>query len=269
LGQEHHIAALSARLGDGDQVFTSYRNHAVYLSRGGDLRKMFAELYGKAAGISGGKAGSMHLSAPEINMMGSSAIVAATLPHAAGAAYAFKLLKKDSIAVSITGDGSMEEGVFSECLNFSSLKKLPLLFVIENNGLAIHSRQSARQAFDLEKLSAAYGIEYHKAAKGQDIAVVASQSKGIIESLRRGSGPAIYEILTYRYKSHVGVQDDYDKGYRNASELEIWKKSDPLINDKALISKYRPGIEEEIRDAVAYAENAPFPLRSDLFKGCY
>jgi pyruvate dehydrogenase E1 component alpha subunit len=269
IGQEHHIAALVSQLEKNDQVFTSYRSHAAYLAKGGDLRKMFAELYGKATGISKGKAGSMHLSSPETNMMGSSGIVAATLPHALGAAYAFSLLKKDSIAASITGDGSTEEGVFHECLNFSSLKKLPALFVIENNGLAVHSRQKVRQSFDLEKLAGAFGIKYFRSDKGYDMQEVSSRSKEIMSLVRRASAPAVYEIITYRYMPHVGINNDYENGYRARTELAQWEENDPLINDKELISRFKTKIEEEIREAVDYAEKSRFPDRSELTKECY
>jgi TPP-dependent pyruvate/acetoin dehydrogenase alpha subunit len=269
IGQEHHIAALMSQLHRSDQVYTSYRNHAVYLAKGGDMKKMFAELFGRSTGISGGKAGSMHLSCPEANMMGSSAIVASSFPHAAGAAYSFKMLKSGAIAVSVNGEGAMEEGVFHESLNFSALKALPVLFVIENNDLAIHSRQNARQSFSLEKLAAAYGIKYFKSPVGSDMRAVSSLSSEIAGMVRSSKQPAVYEILTCRYKSHVGVSEDYDKGYRDKSEIEKWKAIDPLINDTLLVSKFKERIDREIRDAVAYAENSPLPDKIYFEKGCY
>jgi pyruvate dehydrogenase E1 component alpha subunit len=268
IGQEHHIAALISGLGREDQIFTTYRSHAVYLAKGGDLKKMFAELYGKSTGISKGKAGSMHLTAPEVNMMGSSAIVGATLPHALGAAYAFKFFKKDNIVVSVTGDGSTEEGVFNECLNFASLKKLPLLFVIENNGLAIHSFLKTRQSFSLKKLAEAYNISYYKVEDNFDMDKVASLTGEITAKIKKSGTPAILEIITYRYRGHVGVDEDFKHKYRDRSEYEKYVKRDPLINNRDLISKFKKRIEEEIDEAVAFAEKSPFPEQCDLLKGC-
>jgi len=266
IGQEPHAVALIRQLRKGDEIFTSYRNHAVYLAKGGDLKKMFAELYGKADGISKGKAGSMHLCAPEVNMMGASAIVSATLPHALGAAYAFKILRKKNISVSLTGDGSTEEGVFCECLNFASLKKLPLLFVIENNGLAIHSHIGTRQAFDLGKLAGAYNIPYLNSDDGFDMKSVALKTREAAARIRKTSTPMLFEIRTCRYKQHVGVSEDFDKGYRSRSEFNEWYARDPLVHNKKLVNKYRSAIEKEINDAVDYAEKARFPERGELLK---
>ncbi|MFH1368238.1 MAG: thiamine pyrophosphate-dependent dehydrogenase E1 component subunit alpha [Elusimicrobiota bacterium] len=269
VGQEHHIAAIMSRLKKEDQVFTTYRGHAVYLAKGGDIKKMFAELFGKSTGISKGKAGSMHLTAPEVNMMGSSAIVGATLSHTLGAAYALKFFKKDNIVVSVTGDGSTEEGVFNECLNFASLKRLPLLFVIENNGLAIHSPLKTRQSFSLKKLADAYCISYYIIEDNFDMDKVASMTEEITRKIKETGTPAILEIMTYRYRGHVGVEEDFKHKYRDRSECEKYEKRDPLINNRDLISKFGKRIEKEINDAVAFAEQSPFPDQCDLLKGCY
>lgn len=266
LGQEHHAAALAASLLPGDQVYTTYRSHALYLAKGGDMKKMFAELYGRAGGISGGKAGSMHLCAPEAGLMGSSAIVAATLPHALGAAYAFKLKGEPRVAVSVTGDGSTEEGVFCECLNFASLKKLPVVFVIENNGLAIHARIENRQAYRLEALAGAYGIKYAVAPDGFDMTGVAAAFAPVLAAVRAGEGPAVFEIMTCRYMQHVGVDGDLDKGYRCPQEVGDWRCRDPLETDEALAAELRPELEREIDEAVAFAEASPVPPADDTFK---
>ena len=269
IGQEHHIAAIMSRLEKEDQVFTTYRGHAVYVAKGGDLKKMFAELYGKSTGISKGKAGSMHLTSPEVNMMGSSAIVGATLPHTLGAAYAFKFFRKNNIVVSVTGDGSTEEGVFSECLNFASLKKLPILFIIENNGLAIHAFLKTRQAFSLKKLAEAYYLSYYKIEDNFDMNRAASLTGEIRAKIMETGIPAIFEIITYRYRGHVGVDEDFKYNYRDRAEFEKYKKRDPLIHDVELAGKFKKRIEEEINEAVAYAEKSPFPDPCDLLKGCF
>lgn len=266
IGQEHHVAALARALTKNDIIYTTYRGHALYLARGGSMKRMFAELYGRAGGMCGGKAGSMHLCAPELGMMGSSAIVGATLPHALGAAYAQKIKGTGSIVLSVTGDGSMEEGVFHESLNFAALKKLPVVFVIENNGLAIHARQSARQAFDAAGLTAAYGISFTRTAHGADMPAVFRAAQNVMARTRNSSLPAVWEIRTYRYRQHVGISDDHHVGYRHAKEMEPFLQKDPLLTDTALYRKFAPVIEREIDAAVRYAEKSPLPPLNDVTK---
>lgn len=266
IGQEHHIAALCSVLKEDDQIYATYRSHAPYLAKGGDMKKMFAELYGKKSGVSGGKAGSMHLCAPEVSLMGSSAIVASVFPHAVGAAYGARMRGTKHICVVISGDGSTEEGVFTECLNFASLKGLPVLFCIENNGLSIHTPIKVRQSFTLRRLCEAYGIDYYKAPDGFDMNSVYNKMKEIRAKMIFQKKPALVEIITYRYKVHVGISEDYDKGYRDGKEYEKWRKRDPLIINKQLIDKFKHGIAGEIDEAVDFAERSSFPEGADLLK---
>ena len=269
IGQEHHIVALCNALKKDDQIYATYRSHAPYLAKGGDMKLMFAELYGKVSGVAKGKAGSMHLCAPELSFMGSSAIVASVFPHAVGAAYAAKVNKKKNISVAISGDGSTEEGVFTECLNFASLKDIPVLFFIENNGLSINTPIKVRQSYVLEKLCAAYGVEYLRADDGFDMDYVYSRTRDIREKMMKKSRPVLFEVITYRYKVHVGISEDYDKGYRERDEYEKWRKRDPLIINKELIDKFKDRINKEIKDAVKFAEKDSFPNSDELLKDIY
>src|SRR3984893_17043188 len=145
IGQEAVSVGVCAALEARDVVFGTYRGHALYLAKGGDLQRMIAELYGKATGCTKGKGGSMHLIATEKGVMGTSAVVGTTIANAVGYAYALRYRRKQSIVVSFFGDGATEEGVFAESLNFAVLKRLPILFVCENNQYAIHTHQSRRQ----------------------------------------------------------------------------------------------------------------------------
>jgi TPP-dependent pyruvate/acetoin dehydrogenase alpha subunit len=269
IGQEHHIAALMSVLKKEDSIFSAYRCHAVYLAKGGDLKKMFAELYGKKEGVSGGKAGSMHLCAPEVGMFGSSAVVSAVIPHALGMAYAQKIKKNGLITVSVTGDGSTEEGVFHECLNFAALKQLPVLFLIENNGLAIHAKLQERQAYDLEKFTKAYGIDYFKADNGYSLSDVAAQSREITELVRNRPMPAVFEVMTHRSFEHVGIREDYDKGYRQQDEYLQWQKRDPLVLETERAQKFLIQIDAEISEAVEFAEKGSFPGKEALLEDVY
>lgn len=227
---------------------------------------MFAELYGKSGGGARGKAGSMHLCAPERSFMASSAVVGSIFPHAVGAAYAAKLGKKDRIVVVISGDGSTEEGVFSECLNFASLKKLPVLFFIENNGLSIHTPIEVRQAFELGKVCAAYGVEYWKADDGFDMRAVRSRVGRVRAKMLKGGGPAVIEVMTCRYKVHVGIAEDSELDYRDQDEDAKWRRRDPLIVKRGLVDRFASRIKKEIEAAVQFAERDSFPGAGELLQ---
>lgn len=266
IGQEHHIVALCCALKKDDPVYATYRSHAPYLAKGGDMKRMFAELYGKSGGGARGKAGSMHLCAPEVSFMASSAVVASIFPHAVGAAYAAKLNAEKKIAVVISGDGSTEEGVFSECLNFAALKKLPVLFFIENNGLSIHTPIKVRQAYALEKICAAYGVDYWRADDGFDMRSVHSKVGEARAKMLEGGGPALFEVMTCRYKVHVGVSEDNDLDYRDKDEDEKWRRRDPLLVNGGLVARFTGRIRKEIEAAVEFAERNSFPSGDELLR---
>tara|TARA_R110000787_G_scaffold14819_18_gene45610 strand:- start:235 stop:2310 length:2076 start_codon:yes stop_codon:yes gene_type:complete len=264
IGQEAVAVGVCAALAPDDWVFCSYRSHAFFLAKGGDLNAMFAELYGKATGGAGGKAGSMHLTAPEVGLMGSSAVVASTIPHAVGAAYASKLNGDGRVHVAVFGDGATEEGVYHESMNFAALHKLPVLFVCENNGFAVHSRPEARQAYGIGEHARAYGIAVHKIDAGYDFQQVHDGVAPLVEALRRGDGPQFVEIATCRYKEHVGPNDDFDAGYRSIDEISEWRKRDPLLIDRETVERLQPSVERDIDAAVAHAEQSPWPGRDAL-----
>ena len=138
IGQEAVAVGVCANLRNDDYVFSTHRSHGHYLAKGGDLKALMAELYGKATGCSKGRGGSMHLASPDVGLPGSSAIVAGTIPIAVGVAMSFKMQKKDTISIAFFGDGATNEGAFYESLNFASLKKLPVIFACENNLFSTH-----------------------------------------------------------------------------------------------------------------------------------
>ena len=264
IGQEAVAVGSCASLAPTDLVFCTYRSHAFYLAKGGDMRKMFAELYGKSTGCCGGKGGSMHLAAPEVGLMGASAVVASTIPHAVGAALAARLLDKDQIIVADFGDGAMDEGVYHESLNFAALRRLPMIFLVENNSLAVHSRVESRHAFSTLEHTQAYGIEACRVEEGYDCEKVADVFASLVTQVRSRKVPLLMEVRTFRYKEHVGVGEDYDAGYRDRSELLEWQAHDPLVTDRRMIEKYRPVIEKEVEEAVQYAEESSWPGREQL-----
>ncbi len=278
IGQEAVAVGVCEALRTDDVVFGTYRSHAVYLAKGGDLRRMMAELYGKRSGCCRGKGGSMHLIDLEAGVMGTSAIVGTHLPQAVGYAYAVRLRQEDRVVACIFGDGAVDEGVFHESLNFAALKRLPVVFVCENNFYAIHSHQRSRQANpDICEQARSYGIAAERIEDG-DVLRIYERVRKVVEEIRRGNqGPFFFECRIYRWKEHVGPNDDFHTGYRSLREAEPWMARDPVRRLAELLDpKERAAIEadveEEIREAIAFAEADSFPadyeLYADLFKGC-
>ena len=263
IGQEAVAVGVCHALRIDDLVFATYRSHGFYIAKGGRLDAMFAELYGRKDGISGGKAGSMHLAAPEVGLMGSSAVVASTIPHAVGAALSFKRHGSSRIAVAVFGDGATEEGVYHESLNFAALMKVPVLFLCEDNGLAVHSHRPVRQSYHLIEHAAAYGLPGRRLEQGWDMLAVRRATLEAAAQVRAGQ-PFVLEIATSRYKEHVGVGEDFHFNYRTMASVDAWKRHDPLVVDAELAAELTPEIEREIDVAVAYAEASPAPGRADL-----
>jgi TPP-dependent pyruvate/acetoin dehydrogenase alpha subunit len=270
IGQEAVSVGVCEALRPDDVVFGTYRSHAYYLAKGGDLKKMMAELYGKAAGCAKGKGGSMHLVDVAHGVMGASAVVGTTIANAVGYAYALKLQRKDSIVVSFFGDGATDEGVFHESLNFAALKQVPLLFICENNSYAIHTHLLRRhKEANLCERVRAYGIPAER-VEDNDMLMIHEQAKVAVSKLRgRQAGPFFLECLTYRWKEHVGPNDDFHLGYRNYEEARPWVEGDQVARLAALIQpesreRIEAAVEEEIRTAIAFADQEPFPDAREL-----
>lgn len=264
IGQEAVAVGVCESLELSDLLFASYRGHAFYMAKGGDLNAMFAELYGKATGCGGGKAGSMHLSAPEVGMMGSSAVVASTIPHAVGAALAAKRRRTGQVIVAAYGDGATEEGAYHESLNLAALWQVPVLLVCEDNGLAVHSRPEARQAFDPVALAQGYGIKTRVVEDGADFVAVHEATEEAVRHIRETGEPFYLHVKTFRYREHVGPGEDFTAGYRDRSELDAWMRHDPLVTDVESVEAARDAIAVEITAAVAFAEESPWPGLAEL-----
>ena len=275
IGQEAVSVGVCEALRPDDVVFGSYRGHALYLAKGGDLKAMVAELFGKAAGCSGGKGGSMHLIGPEAGVMGTSAVVGTTIPNAVGYAYALRHRREDAVVASFFGDGATEEGVFAESLNFAALKRLPVLFVCENNRYAIHTHQSRRQATPaICERARAHGVTAERVADN-DVLELHRRAREAVARVRGGEGPWFFEVMTYRWQEHVGPGRDYHLGYRTEEEAAPWLAGDPVRRlgealDPAARARGEAEVEGEVAAAFAFAEASPFPepaeLLSDVFK---
>jgi TPP-dependent pyruvate/acetoin dehydrogenase alpha subunit len=272
IGQEAISVGICEALRADDIVFGTYRGHAMYLSKGGDLNKMIAELYGKETGCTKGRGGSMHLIDITKGVMGTSAIVGTTIPLSVGYAYAQQYRNSDSIVVSFFGDGAVDEGAFHESLNFAALKRLPILFVCENNLYAIHSHHLNRHRLDnICERAKCYGMPAAK-IDNQDIFEIYKFAKEAAANLRKKNyGPAFLECVTYRWKEHVGPYDDFNLGYRSKDEMQYWLENDQLKKIKKLLSPeavqdIESQVNEEIRQAFLFAEESPFPQADDLYR---
>lgn len=264
IGQEAVAVGVCSNLNASDWVFINYRGHAFYLAKGGPLPEFFAELMGKIGGISKGKAGSMHLASPENGVIGASAVVASTISHAVGSALAAKIQgQKNRVFISNFGDGAMEQGVFFESLNFAALHQVPVLFLCEDNGLAVHTPLSDRQSFNLEKLVGTFGIQYFNIADGYDPQKVSDLSKEPIDIVREKQIPVFLRVQTARYKEHVGPGEDFGAGYRSEEDINKWKALDPLINNPNL-EKFKEEISAEINEALDFAYKSAVPTREEL-----
>jgi pyruvate dehydrogenase E1 component alpha subunit len=274
IGQEAVAVGICDALRQDDVVSPTYRGHAAFLAKGAPLRGLMAELYGKATGVAGGKGGSMHIIDMEHHVLGASAVVGTTIPLAVGYALALKQRGIDRVVVSFFGDGATEEGVFAESLNFAALKKLPVLFVCENNGYAIHTPTTRRWATNrLCERVATYGIPTHQIDDSNVLTLRATASDAIAR-IRRGEGPVFIECRTYRWREHVGPNEDFDAGYRARIDLDRWVEDDQVEHVGNLLPSDRRAaidadVEREIENAIAFAESSPFPaieaLHSHVF----
>jgi len=271
IGQEAVSVGVCEALRPDDVVFGTYRGHALYLAKGGDLNQMIAELYGKATGCAKGKGGSMHLVDVRHGFMGTSAVVATTIPNAVGYAYAMKYRRANSLVVSFFGDGAVEEGVFYESLNFAALKQLPIIFICENNEYAIHTHQKARQATaNLLERVRAYGLKAER-VEDNDVLEIYERARAAAESIRQAqSGPVFIECMTSRWREHVGPNEDFHLGYRNRSEVDPWIENDQVSRMASLIDSARRDqinteVDNEIARAFEFAEQSPFPDGAELF----
>jgi TPP-dependent pyruvate/acetoin dehydrogenase alpha subunit len=271
IGQEAVSVGVCLALETSDIVFGTYRGHALYLSKGGNLKAMIAELYGKRTGCCRGKGGSMHLSDRSVNMMGTSAIVSTGIPQAVGYAFAQKRMNTANVVAVFFGDGAMEEGVYYESLNIAKLYELPILFICENNKYAINTPISKRTFSDnYVERAKAFGISAVNIKENNSFDVF-SCVKQVVDSIRlnQSKGPFFLEVETYRWLEHVGPGDDSHFGYRSKEEIDSWIKRDELRRVESLLSSddvtsIQLSVERDLHEAFEYAENSPFPSEEDL-----
>jgi TPP-dependent pyruvate/acetoin dehydrogenase alpha subunit len=274
IGQEAISVGVCDALRDDDVAGGTYRSHAVYLAKGGDLGRMMAEMYGKVTGCARGKGGSMHLIAMDRLVLGASAVVGTTIPLATGYALALQREGRGRVVASFFGDGATEEGCFYESLNFAKLHALPILFVCENNGFAIHEPLAKRWgAPDLCRRVEGFGVPARRIEDG-DVFTIRAAATSAIERMRGGGGPELLECLTYRWREHVGPGEDFDQAYRNAGERDPWLQRDQVPRLAAMLpaparARIAAEVEAAIAQAVRFAEDSAFPEGDELYAHVY
>ena len=238
IGQESVASASGLALNKKDIAISYHRSHAHYLAKGGSAKKLFAELHGYEEGCSKGIGGSMHLIDLKNNFYGSTAIVSNSIPIGVGLAYSLKINKQKNLVCIYVGDAALEEGVFYESLNFCVIKKLPVVFVCENNFYSVYTHIKDRQPQHrkLFKLAQALGAKSNKFNQDNPYNLY-MKFKNIFHKVRKNPYPHFIEIETYRYLEHCGPNDDTHLGYRTDKELKHWKKKDPLIFSRGFLLK--------------------------------
>jgi len=281
VGQEGICAGVCVALGPQDYVFSGHRAHGHYLARGGNVRAMMAELYGRVTGCCEGKGGSMHLVDPSVGFLGAVPIVGSTLPIAVGAAHGSKMKGEDRVTVAFFGEGATEEGVFHESMNFATLHKLPVLFLCENNFYSVYSPLAVRQPEGRKRTeqARAYGMPAD-AGDGNDPVEVYEKTRAAVDAVRGGAGPMFLEFETYRWREHCGPNYDDHLGYRDPAVVDAWKRRDPvpamearLLGERVCTQAELDAIAAEIKaqceDAVAFAKSSPFPGPEALWQHLY
>jgi len=281
IGQEAISVGVCLNLGPEDYVLGNHRSHGHYLAKGGNLKAMMAEIYGKVTGCCQGKGGSMHLIDLPAGFLGAAPIVGSTIPMGVGAALGTVMKGEPRVTVVFFGEGATEEGVFSESLNFAVLKKLPVVFVCENNFFSVYSPLSVRQppGREIYQLAQGHGIESHK-GDGNDVMEVCRLAQRAVSKARKGGGPTFLEFTTYRWREHCGPYYDDHLGYRAECDLLEWRNRCPLdtfkerlLADEILSLQEMEDMENQIKtemaEAIAFAKQSPFPGEDLLLQHIY
>lgn len=279
MGEEAVVAGVCQALRPGDQAVGTYRSHALFLAKTGLVEEFFAEMYGKVSGTARGRAGSMHLCSVEHGLLCCSAIVASSIPVALGTAFANKYKRNGRVTAAFFGDGAVDEGVFWESVNFASLRKLPIVFVCEDNRFAVHTRSEERHGFrSLADVVSKYECSVFEESS-TDADTVYAVAREAVESAANAQRPALLVLHYYRYLEHVGINEDFNAGYRDRAEFLEWLAKDPVaLQRRKLIEQGMPESQVEeleaqttarIVQSIEKAKSADFPDESELNEGVF
>lgn len=277
IGQEAIVAGTASACKPGDKHMTAYRDHAHPIALGTDPRVLMAELYGRTTGCSKGKGGSMHFFDKKVNFMGGHGIVGAQIAMGAGVAFAEKYNETGNVAFVSMGDGAVRQGALHETFNMAMMWKLPVIFIIENNNYAMGtSVERTTNVTDLSKIGLSYEMP-SRIVNGMSPEAVHEAIEEATERARRGDGPTLLDIRTYRYKGHS--MSDPQK-YRTKQEVEEWMDQDPIVHCLEVIKENKwmtekeikeveDWVKKEVEESVEFAENSPYPEGKELYEDIY
>lgn len=277
IGQEAIVVGTASACEKGDKHMTAYRDHGHPIALGTDPRVLMAELYGRSTGCSKGKGGSMHFFDKEVNFMGGHGIVGAQIAMGAGVAFAEKYNKTGNVVFVSMGDGAVRQGALHETFNMAMNWKLPAIFIIENNNYAMGtSVERTTNVTDLSKIGDSYEMP-SRVVNGMSPEAVHEAIEEAADRARRGDGPTLLDIRTYRYKGHS--MSDPQK-YRTKEEVNEWMEQDPIqhclnvINENKWLSEKEikeidEWVKKEVEECIEFAENSPYPEAEELYKDVY
>ncbi len=281
IGQEAVAVGVCTALRKDDYISSNHRGHGHYLAKGGNLKELIAELHCKETGCAKGRGGSMHLIDTRVGHLGSSSIVGGGIPIGTGLGMSLKMKAKKGVSVVFFGDGAADEGVLYESINFAMLKKLPVIYILENNGYSVCSPVNERQSGENIFHNASPRQMLTALVDGNNVSKVFEVTSRAVRRARRGNGPSFIECRTYRILGHAGCAVQDAKGYRSDAEVRQWQEKDPLkfvettmlkqqVLSKNKIDSFEKIISDEIDEAFMYAQQSPLPdgknLGSFLYK---
>jgi pyruvate dehydrogenase E1 component alpha subunit len=279
MGEEGIMAGVVSALPKHSKMFGTYRSHGLYLGITEETDKFFAEMYGKSTGVLKGKGGSMHLLSPDHGLLGISAVVGSTIPVAVGTAYADVYNKNKHITAVFFGDGAIDEGIFWESLNIACLKKLPVLFVCEDNGYAVHTSPVIRHGYkNIASIVKQFDCSVFE-KNTTDAEEIYKLTVKSIDSIQKKHRPSFLYLKYYRYLEHVGIHEDFQAGYRDRKELVKWQKKDPVkVLRNKLVKAHVPEknievleskVKKQVQKSLEKAMTASFPNAHELVNNTF
>jgi len=280
IGEEGVAAGICGALREDDYITSTHRGHGHVISKGADLKRMMAELFGKKSGYCKGKGGSMHIADMKLGILGANGIAGGGLPIAVGAGWSAKWRGTDQVAASFFGDAASNNGTFHESLNLASLHNLPVIFVCENNEFGISVCQAKHQPIkDIYIRATSYDMP-GVLVDGNDVVEVFEAASKAVRRARAGEGPTLIECKTYRWRGHHEGDPNLGSRYRDKKDIEVWKQKCPidrlakrLVQNKVATKKKLAAIDKEIVEqidqAVAFAKEAEFPVVEEMYEDVY
>ena len=279
IGQEAQVVGACMALADGDYMTGNHRSHGHPIGKGSPLGPLMAELVGKATGVCGGKGGSLHLADFSVGSLGESGIVGSSIPIATGAALSAKVLRNGRVALAFFGDGAANQGCLYEAMNLAGVWDLPVVFLCENNQYALSTPAHTVTSGVIAERAAGFGIAGVRVEDGQDVLAVHAATLEAVERGRRGEGPTLVEVVTYRFHEHSeGLKLGTD--YRDAAEKKQWMGRDPIalfrarlvemgISTEVELDELEAAVLDEVEEAFEFSQSSPFPDPAVAFADLY